>query len=389
MRLFGYIFLALAFTGCMSYHAIQGKFNRYFESGDYQKAEQLLSKEKKADERRNRLLYFFNRGLLSFLQNKHEESNAFFEKAVLFYENESQKLGTEILTNFTNPNISPYFGESFEHMYVNYYKALNYLMLNDYDAALVECRRLTQKLNAINDIYEGRNKFKNSAYLQWFVGMVYETVKDHNNAFVAYRNSYNLYNGDYQEFFALGAPEQLKTDLLRAAGKSGLATEFDYYEKAFGSKYVPAKSEKATAIVLWHNGLAPVKEEWSIAFTANQSNGNLYFVNAQYGFSIPVPPDQAQNKHVQDIRMLKVAMPKYFSRIPAIKTARVFAGNSSVNFQVAEDIGQIAERSLQDRIAKEIGKAVLRAVVKKASEIAAREQNGDLGTVLGAVNFFT
>ena len=79
-------------SGCASYYKLQGKFNDYFELGEYAKAEEMLAKQKKAEEKRNRLLYFFNRGLVSFLQGKHEESNDFFEKAVLFYDTETKKL---------------------------------------------------------------------------------------------------------------------------------------------------------------------------------------------------------------------------------------------------------------------------------------------------------
>lgn len=389
-KIVAFLVLAFGLESCMSYYHLQGKFNDYFESGDFHNAEKVLEKRTKAAERKNRLLYFFNRGLVAFLQGEPEESNDFFEKAVLFYEQETKNLGLQILTNFSNPNITPYYGEGFEHFYVHYYKALNYLSMNEFESALVECRRLTTKLNALNDMYEGKNKFKNDAFFQTFIGIIYQASKDYNNAFVAYRNALKLYESDYSEFFNINAPRQLKEDLLRTAKLAGLESEYQFYVKEFGwvNKMTHPK-DVAEFVMFWHNGLAPIKKEQSLEFIANRRSGQIFFDNARFGISIPVPRDKADRPGYADVKLLKVAFPTYFERRPRVQNAELLSSNGTTSFQLTESVNDLAFKTLEDRLAKESGEAVLRLLTKKAAEMVAREQHDDLGTLVNVVNYVT
>ena len=63
---------------------------------------------------------------------------------------------------------------------IHYYKALNFLKLNDREAALVECKRMNIKLNRLSDKYKSDNKYKKDAFIQILMGIIYDANDDYN-----------------------------------------------------------------------------------------------------------------------------------------------------------------------------------------------------------------
>ena len=49
-----------------------------------------------------------------------------------------------------NENTLPYRGEDFEGVMINFYRALNYIQLGNVDEAMVEARKVKEKLLVIN-----------------------------------------------------------------------------------------------------------------------------------------------------------------------------------------------------------------------------------------------
>ena len=91
-----------------------------------------------------------------------------------------------------------YAGEDHELVLMHYFKALNFLRMNQFDEALVECRRINNKLNLLNDRYEKKkNRYRRDAFALNLMGIAYEASGDVNNAFIAYRNAYEAYDEDY------------------------------------------------------------------------------------------------------------------------------------------------------------------------------------------------
>ena len=154
---------------------------------------------------------------------------------------QERNLLTEAAVLISNPEIRPYRPEDFEVIMINFYKALNYLHLNNMEDALVEVRKINIRLQQLNDKYpDHKNRYQRDAFAQLLMGLIYDAAGDYNNAFIAYRNAYNTYQTDYLKNFGLAAPEQLKKDLLRTAYQSGLTQELAGYEKEFQQKYTPA-----------------------------------------------------------------------------------------------------------------------------------------------------
>lgn len=73
-------------------------------------------------------------------------------------------------------------------------------------------------------------------------------------------------------------PEQLKRDLLRSARAVGFTEEYEWYKDLFGMEDEIGNPE-AELVLLWHNGLAPVKDEWSINFMIYRGEGNTVWIS--------------------------------------------------------------------------------------------------------------
>lgn len=311
-------FAMVLLTGCATYYQKNLAFQEAFASGNLDEANKLLDKNKKAAEDRNRLLYFMQKGVVNQMMGNYVESNQFFEQAYIFIEDYRKNYGQEALSLITNPTMKTYPGEDHEKVLIHYYKALNYLKLQQPEKAIVEAKRINNKLNMLNDIYEDRpNRYADDAFAHIIMGIAYEMDGDVNNAFIAYRNAYNTYQNSYSKDFGVSAPEQLKQDLLRTAYLNGFREEQYQYEKEFGQEYVHNPNKNGELIFFWHNGLGPVKSEWSVNFTIVRGDGGVVtFVNEEYGmnFTFPVPQNKEGGNGFGDLKLVRVAFPKYESR---------------------------------------------------------------------------
>ena len=385
------IFLCLVLSSCATYYHLNHDFNRNFELGDLSAAEKLLNDNTDASNSKEKFLYFLNRGTVAALLDKPEESNRFFEQAYLFGEDYQTNYLNEVGALFSNPNFVQYKGEDHEHLVLLYYKVMNYLKLGDRESALVECRRLNTRLDKYADKYKNENRYRRDAFIHNLMGIIYDADHDYNNAFIAYRNSYNIYKDEYHEAFGIEAPKQLEEDLLRTAYLNGFFTELEQYENEFKRRYRPDKKSGGDLVFFWNNGLGPIKSEWSVNFSVVKgSGGSVSFVNEEYGLDFPFLDNSADAEgNLNDLRVFRVAFPKYVAREPLYASAILVAGNKSSRLELAEDLNQIAMKSLDARMHLEMGKSLLRAALKKASEKAVRNENETLGTLLGMVNAAT
>ncbi|MDZ7742665.1 MAG: hypothetical protein U5Q03_13170 [Bacteroidota bacterium] len=388
-------FLLLFITACMTYYEKTQKFQDYIQMGEMDKAEKLLADDKKAAEGKNRFLYFVNNGWINWITDQHQQSNAHFQDADIYIEDYHKQAGMEALSLITNPSVKPYQPEDFEKVFVNYFKALNYLVLGKHDDALVECRRINIKLNELNDQYKDhKNRYQNDAFAHLVMGLIYESGKDWNNAFIAYRNAYDVYKKSYAENFNVDAPQQLKMDILRTAYLTGFNDEVRYYEKEFGIDYQYEQHDGGTLVFLWQNGFGPVKSEWSINFTKVDGKGGwITFVNDEMGLSFPFfigdKPDEEKSAFAS-LSFLRVAFPKYLEREPLYQNGKLIINNNKgIELELAENVNAIAFKTLQDRMIREMANSLLRLATKKALEKITRDQNQDIGAALGIVNALT
>jgi uncharacterized protein len=395
MRIFfsvRFIFLGLLsiLSGCASYYHTHTDFNREFESGDLKKAFETLQ-HKEQSNNKSKFLYYNNNGLILSILGRYEESNDYFEKAYLFGEDYHKNYINEVASYWTNPLVTVYRGEDHEHLMVLYYKALNYLKMDKPDQALVECRRLNIRLQQLSDRYSSERKYRKDAFIHSLMGIIYQSVRDYNNAFIAYRNAFEIYNDEYQRLFNIRAPHQLKIDLLNTAYWSGLHEEFEYYADKFEMPGYQPQRNDAELVFFWHNGLSPVKAEWSINFViSNTPDHGVVFRNDMFGLTFPFQVDNDEDRSkLSHLEVYRVAFPKYIERPAYYRDAYLRNDVNTFPLDVAEDINRIAVHSLNERMMLEFSKGLLRAALKKATEHSMRQEDETLGAVIGWINAMT
>lgn len=391
--LFCYLF---SLSGCATFYMQNEAFNQYFLQGDIANAEKILDKDKKSNRYKNKSLYLLNKGTLSWMQQDYVSATNYFNEADLFIEDQRKNIGSEALALLLNPATKPYVPEDFENVMVNFYKALSYLEMGNTQEAIVECKRVNEKLYALNDKYPKnyKNRYSDDAFAHTLMGLIYDAAGDSNNAFIAYRNAYNIYEDNYLKNFNTPPPIQLKEDLLRTAYQTGLSQEYDFYHSKFNLDFQPLQSNEGEVIVIWLNGLGPVKAEWSINFSAvNGNNGYLTMVNNDEGITLPFfvgDMDRKTQNSFSDLDFVRVAFPKYQERTPYFTSASIVVNDSlQIPLDKGEDINAIAFKSLKDRMLREMANSLLRLATKQAMENIARSQDKNIGTLVSIFNAIT
>ncbi|MFP4469295.1 MAG: COG3014 family protein [Bacteroidales bacterium] len=389
------LFFILFTAGCATYYRKTQQFQDYVMQGQIEQASEWLDNNNRMQRGINRLLYLLNDGWVHWMLNDYSLSNQRLNEADYMIEDLQKNLALEGLALFTNPAVKPYRPEDFEMVFVNYYKALNYLNLGQYEDALVECRRMNIILYQLNDKYkERKNRYSDDAFAHVLIGLIYEAGNDPNNAFIAYRNALETYRKVYSENFGVSAPDQLKVDLLRTARQMGFYDELRQYEDEFGMRYKPVENPGGgDLVVIWHNGYGPVKAEWSINFSILRGEGGwVTFVNEEMGLSIPFyigDFSKEEQTSFSDLSIVRIAFPKYVERKPVFTAAAVKANGESHTLELAEDVNAIAFKTLKDRMLRELSNSLLRFAVKRATEEAARRENKDVGAAISIINALT
>lgn len=380
-------------TSCATYYQTNQSFNQDFEKGNLQSALATLQANTKEANSKREFLYNVNSGLVLSMMSRYEESNTYFEKAFLFGEDYRRNYLNEAASYLTNPNVTTYRGEDHEHLMLLYYKAINYLKLGNTEAALVECRRVNIRLQQLSDRYQNENKFQRDAFIHTLMGLIYESDKDYNNAFIAYRNAVTIYEEDYTRLFGMNLPEQLKMDLLRTARLSGFINEFEFYKEKWGmAGFEVQPTNGAEVIFFWHNGLAPVKAEWGVNFVINRRDNWVYFQNQELGINFPFSLEGYNNTEkdgLANLEIFRVAFPRYLERPEYFQQASISVNEKEQPLFLLEDVNKIAFKGLQQRMHLEFSKALIRVALKKVTEYQVKKEDKTLGSVIGVINAIT
>ena len=385
------ILMANALTSCVSptYYQKFYKFNKTVSDGNLAEAEKMMKSEQaKMEKSRLRFLFWVNAGIVASMQGKFEESNTYFEKADLFIEDYQKNLLEESGALLLNPNLSTYQGEDHEKLMINYYKALNYYQMGQYDEAIVECKRMDLRLHQLSDKYKSENKFSEDAFIHTLMGIIYDGTGDYNNAFIAYRNALEIYEGEYAKLFKMQVPEQLKYDLVRTADLSGIYNERDKYKSKFDISYERPDPDQSNLVVIWNNGLGPVKDEWGINFTIQKyDNGWVAFVNDSYHMNFRFQVDS--DTDLSSLTWVRVVFPKYVERPLYYTEATITADTQTKSLSLMEDVNAVSFKILEERMFWELSKSLMRVALKQAAAAQVSKDNEGLGSALSIIGSMT
>jgi len=184
-------------------------------------AEQLNTTGKEPPYRdKDQVLKYLDTGILFHMAGKPKESiESFNEAERLIQENFTKSITDAAASFLLNDYTLEYFGESYEDLYLNIFKAIDFIRLDNFDGAFVEIRRLTDKLNLLEDKYGnmaqnmnsskdaqgaikiGKTEFHNSALARYFGILLYRADGRRDSAAIdlaklkeAFKNQPNVYN---------------------------------------------------------------------------------------------------------------------------------------------------------------------------------------------------
>ncbi|MDR0668726.1 MAG: hypothetical protein LBF95_01475, partial [Treponema sp.] len=141
--------LALAagfFVSCAtaSFHRV----DRTLDEGRYEESARLLEDERSSlYGSGDGILYYLDRGMLTHYAGLYAESSELLEAGERAIEDAYTKsIVQELGTYLLNDTVRDYAGEDYEDVYINTFNALNYYYRGDLEEALVEIRRMNNKV---------------------------------------------------------------------------------------------------------------------------------------------------------------------------------------------------------------------------------------------------
>jgi len=163
------LFFLLAAFGCSSFYTNTEFYQPILNSlkqGDYNQAVQEVKRAELDDEyaSKDRLLLHLDKGILLHYQGNYKESNSEFAEAERIIEElYTKSISKAAASMLANDNALDYSGEVYENLYINIFKALNYINMDMFDEAYVEANRVNVKLREYDLYYEDMVSELNSA----------------------------------------------------------------------------------------------------------------------------------------------------------------------------------------------------------------------------------
>lgn len=247
------IFVALC-AGCGGgYVSNTSTARRDFYSGQFFDAAKRLEKPAHEDGK-DQLLYLLDRATALHQAGDYDESNKDFLIADRLAEiKDYTSLSTEAATLLTSEEIKHYKGEEFEYVLISQYLALNFLMLQKPEDALVECRRVNHKLHRL--ISEGKRKYALSPMARYLAAAIYEDRREWNDAYVDYQGMRELLPGLPflgEDLYRLAWRNRNRADMERWASEYQLSGETQ--------RRIRETADDPEIFVIVENGRAPQKE---------------------------------------------------------------------------------------------------------------------------------
>ena len=156
---FPLIVLALLLPGCAMLRTDKSHYagtDSMLAQADYPAAiARIESARNKAYTAKDRTVFYLDMGMLYHWNGEYGKSNEYLEMAERAIEDSfARSLSRSASSLILNDNVLEYAGEDYEDIYLNAFKALNYLALGQNDDAFVELRRINHKLAQLAGKYD-------------------------------------------------------------------------------------------------------------------------------------------------------------------------------------------------------------------------------------------
>ncbi len=349
---------------------------------------------------RDRVLYGMDLGMANNVVGNYRESAKIFRDTDRIIQELYTKSVTNILLAYqTNDLVMPYRGLPFERVMVNLVNSLNYAGTGDWSGALVETRKIREKLVVYNRRYPeaaappGKyaaysgparrlldqhnipynpsqlNHYTDDAFARFLSG-VYEEAQvhaggvDYQSAFLSYKKALEAYEKN-RELFGTPVPAFLARPLLRTADAAGRVDHLARYKREFsGVQWIPSGTFETMGHVVF------------VGY-----NGRMFhLVSERMAFPFPI---------MGQFVMISLAFPKPVGGGTTVRGHDIQALDAanrpvaSVRSELGEDLRAIGTTNFQDHLKRIVLREAIRAIIKTTEQVVAQQQAGKSGGALG------
>jgi hypothetical protein len=335
-------------TGCHSYMLddAQNDLRNSFSNGDFESTAQMLRslEDRNVYKAKDEVIWNLENGMIFRFAGKYDSSTVYLSRAENAIEdNYTKSISRGFLSLIGNDNNLVYDGEPYEDIYLNAFKALNFIHQEDWEAALVETRRMTFKMEQLDirmkGLAEAFAKTDTTGDIEWESG----TANIQNSAMSHYLASIL--------FAKTNRPDNARIEfdrLDRALKEQATLGNYEPFDSQQLAQIV--RPETYNVLLTGFSGQAPIKYQDDVRLWGEGSNG------AYVKFSLPdieLYPTQVQrvrvvlnNRKEIDLHLIEemdlVAKEVYSAKQPVIYArsllrALMKAGGTSILENAAED----------------------------------------------------
>lgn len=237
----------LILTGCASYQTKVEDFRSNLRSGHPTEAAGKV-KEKAEKPGDDQVVYLLEYATAQQLAGNFAESSKAFLKAedltdIKDYHSISRITGSMLLSE----GMIQYKGDNFEKVLINAMLAINYLMQHKDEDAMVETRKLNDKLYKFR--YEGKKNYEQNPFAFYLSALIEEGQKDWDTAYIDFKKTYDLNP----------RLEYLKEDLIRSGINARRPEEVEEWRRKFPGVKPANLKELGEVILIYQQGWGPQK----------------------------------------------------------------------------------------------------------------------------------
>jgi hypothetical protein len=243
------LLLAMLGSGCAGdYVAKTRGVRQAYQSYDYDRALAGLDPSKAPTI--DQLLVLLDRGMLLHAAGRYEESIQVLAQADKLSANlDFTSISEQAVTALSNEREKTYRGEDFEKLMISVLQALNYAQLGRDEDALVEVRRVNERIRKM--VSEEKKPYEQLAIARYLGGVLYEDEGNEDDAFIDYYEAYKL----------TPSSSFLAEPVLRLAKQTGRDQIYEQVKAKFPELSAePVGKGQSQIVIIVEAGLAPQKE---------------------------------------------------------------------------------------------------------------------------------
>ncbi|MDR0456961.1 MAG: hypothetical protein LBH20_09810 [Treponema sp.] len=320
------------------------------QQGDYQNALSMVEKDKqKLYSNNSQIVYYLDAGMLNHYMGEYDKSTELLQEGERAIEEAYTKSVSQgIASGLVNDNTKEYAGEDFEDIYINAFNALNYYSKGQLDSAVVEIRRMNEKLAYLGTKYQDLDKelaeqaqkdgvdpatliskFANSA-LGRYLGILFHRADGNENGMDVEHRLLLAAFQNAPEIYSFPVPSTVEGELKIPAGKARLN-------------------------IVGFSGVSPVKKE------------------------------EVTRIYVDRDTKIKIALPILDMRPSVINRVEVILNGDKVNLEPIESIDAIYAETFKRTINGIRTKTIIRATTKAIAGAAMSKVGDNVGGTAGGI----